>query len=316
MRRILLTGATGLLGQYLVSLAGADTASGNRWLLLSRDAEWGGKVRSPPFSSSSLDLTDARALRLSVRKFCPEVVIHTAAHTDIDACEDNPASCQQQNTEAVKALLAAVADRDVFFIHISTDFVFSGDRGPYREEDEARPINAYGHSKWLAEDAVRDSRLRSAVLRTSLLYGDPPYFSRPNFFVWIREALRRGGMLRMVCDQYRTPTYAKDLARVCHALVGRQQTGVFHIAGEALLTPYEAATRVRSLLLAAPKDALEYGSGGITPVSAASFHKNGAPRPVHSGLSIEKAKKHLNYEPTPLHQAVRELLQAAHRYPL
>lgn len=302
MRRVLLTGSAGLLGQYLVALAEERGPSEERmqWLLLSRRPVWGEVRFSCSFLFDSFDLADAYLFDRLLRSFRPHVVIHAAALTDVDLCTLDPARANKQNVAIVTEMLSAMEMHipDAFFIYLSTDFVFSGKHGPYGEDDVTDPINAYGQSKQCAERAVQASALRSIILRTALLYGAPPYFRRPNIFFLVYDALQHGRVLRMINDQYRTPTYAQDLAKICYSLAKKEITGLFHVAGKEILTPYGMAQCMASCFPS--------GRGEILPISTAEYETR-TPRPLHSGLLIDKAVRCLGYTPTHCAGATRAI---------
>ncbi len=172
---------------------------------------------------------------------------------------------------------------------MSTDFVFSGENGPYKENDPREPVNFYGKTKKLAEDLVQESGLDWSIVRTILLYGKADSIKRSNFIYWVKENLEKGQTIRVVNDQIRTPTYLPDLCSAILQLVEKKQRGIYHISGQDVVSPFEMATKVA--------DHLRLDKKWLIPVDASTFSQPGK-RPLKTGFIIEKARRDLGFHPT------------------
>src|SRR5690606_32602306 len=143
----------------------------------------------------------------------------------------------------VSYLNEAAEQIGAFFLHLSTDFIFSGNEGPYDENGIPAPVNYYGESKLLAEEIVRNSKTKWAIARTVLVYGIVPDMSRSNIILWVKGSPESGKSIQVVDDQWRTPTLAEDLAMGCYLIVKNQSKGIYNISGGDMLTPYEMAIK-------------------------------------------------------------------------
>ncbi len=282
-KKILLTGANGLLGQKLVALLHPHTSF--ELLATSRGAQ---RLSDQSLPYQSLDLCDAEAVAKCLASFRPDYVIHTAAMTNVDACELDQAECWQQNVEAVSHLVQACETQKSFLLHLSTDFIFDGSAGPYREEALPSPISYYGESKAAAEKIVQESNLEWAIARTVLVYGLAEDISRSNIILWVKKSLEEGKKIQVVDDQWRTPTLAEDLAQGCLLIVEKHQKGIFNISGAEMMSPYDIAL--------ATADFFELDASLISRADASTFSQP-AKRPPKTGFIIEKAEKMLGYQP-------------------
>ena len=283
--KLLVTGSNGLLGQKLVALLCQQP--GVELLATSRGAN---KLASryPNVRFLPLDVADAAQVRQVLAQEQPTHVIHTAALTNVDECELNQADCWRQNVTAVGHVVDACAAHDIHLTHLSTDFVFSGAAGPLAEEATPGPINFYGESKLAAERLVQASPGRWAVARTVLVYGVAHNYGRTNLVLWVRDSLRAGKAIKVVSDQWRTPTLAEDLAQGCWLLARQGAQGLYHLSSDEMLTPYDMALRV----------ARYFGldAGLIEKVDARTFSQP-ARRPARTGFLIDKARRELGFRP-------------------
>jgi dTDP-4-dehydrorhamnose reductase len=294
--KMLITGANGLLGQYLIAALEGSPAL---VLATGRGAK---RFREPVregFSYRELDITDPAQVEEVVSGFRPDVLIHAAAMTAPDACELDPRQCREVNVVGTSHLVGAAERIGAFFLHLSTDFIFDGEAGPYREEDLPSPLNTYGQSKLEAEEVVRDSHLPWAIVRTVLVYGNTFGATRTHFISWVRDNLVRGERIRVVSDQVRTPTYAGDLARGVLLVAGKKAEGVFHISGRELMTPYDMA------MAACGQLGLDHRL--MERVNASSFTQP-ARRPLRTGFVIGKAEKELGFAPLSFEEGLARML--------
>lgn len=199
-------------------------------------------VESKLVNPVKLDLTDLSAARTLVRDVRPDVIIHMAAYGDVDGCERNKSYAWLVNVEATKALVKASREYSVkYFIYLSTDYVFDGKRGNYREDDTPNPVNYYGLTKLVAEEVVRAGTNKYAVVRTSAIYGLG--MGRKNFGKFLIEALSKGERVRALIDQWLSPTLNTLLAKAISEILERGLEGTYHVAGERV-SRYEFAVRL------------------------------------------------------------------------
>lgn len=282
--KILITGSNGLLGQKLVKLI-----SGNGVDQLIATAR--GKNRLPTaegYEYISLDITNRQEVLEVMCNENPDVVIHTAAMTNVDTCESEKETCWKLNVDAVDYLIEACEAVNSFLIHLSTDFIFDGLDGPYDENAVANPINYYGESKLAAEKLIEASKIDYAIVRTVLVYGIAHDMSRSNIILWVKDSLEHGKEIKVVDDQLRSPTLAEDLAMGCYLIAQQKATGIYNISGKDLLTPFEMAIKTA--------DYFGLDTSSMERADASTFSQT-ANRPLKTGLLIEKAISKLGYNP-------------------
>ena len=283
--KVLITGSNGLLGQKLVALL--PQKPGVALVATSRGANKLAGLH-PRLRFVPLDVADAAQVRQVLAQEQPTHVIHTAALTNVDECELNHAACWQQNVTAVGYLVEACAALNIHFTHLSTDFIFSGEAGPLAEDATPGPVNFYGESKLAAEQLVQASPGRWAIARTVLVYGVAHEYGRTNIVLWVRDALRAGKAIKVVADQWRTPTLAEDLAEGCWLLAQHSAQGIYHLSGADLLTPHAMALQVA--------DYFSLDKTLIEQVDAHTFSQP-ARRPARTGFHIDKARREFGYAP-------------------
>jgi len=296
-KRILVTGSNGLLGQKLVALL-----HDNPTVELVATSRGANKLADlyPELRFLPLDVTDALQVQQVLADVKPTHLIHTAAMTNVDECELNHEGCWEQNVTAVKNLVAVCEILSVHLFHVSTDFIFSGQEGPLAEEAVPAPVNYYGHSKLAAEQVVRAATCPWAILRTVLVYGTAHDYGRTNIVLWVRDSLQAGKPIKVVDDQFRTPTLAEDLAQGCWLAVQHHATGVYHLSSDELLTPYGMALRVAAYF--------QLDASLITRVDSSTFTQP-AKRPPRTGFVIAKARRELEYQPRTFEEGIALLAQ-------
>lgn len=282
--KILITGSNGLLGQKLVHKLSKDpeveliaTARGENRL-----------SNKEGYTYQSLDITDEKAVAEAISKFKPDSLIHTAAMTNVDACEADKEGCDKLNVDAVKYIADACNANNVHLVHLSTDFIFDGEDGPYDEEAEPNPVSYYGESKLKAEEIVLKSGLDAAILRTVLVYGIAEDMSRSNIALWAKGALSKGQQINVVDDQFRSPTLAEDLADGCILAAKQKAKGIYNISGKDQLSVLEIVQQVA--------DYWKLDKSLITPVSSKTLSQP-AKRPPKTGFILDKAIRELGYQP-------------------
>lgn len=293
--KLLLTGANGLLGQKLIALL--QNKKDVELLATSR-----GPARFPyqDISYQSLDIESREEVQQVIGSFRPDAIIHTAAMTNVDTCEQDREGCGRANVTAVEYLVEAAEEVQAFFVHLSTDFIFSGDSGPYSEEAEAAPVNYYGESKLASEEVVKKAKTPWAIVRTVLVYGITPGMSRSNIILWVKNGLENGKPLQIVDDQLRSPTLAEDLAEGCLLVARKKAEGIWHISGKDMLTPYDMAIKTA--------DFFGLDKSLINKTDSSRFTQP-AKRPPKTGFIIDKAAEQLGYQPHSFEEGIALLAE-------
>ncbi len=283
MTKILITGANGLLGQKLIQYYSKQSD-----IEVLATAKGANRNLPGKYDYVSMDITAQSEVERVFDIHKPNVVVNTAAMTQVDQCELDPDSCWKINVEAVSNLIAASEKNDSFLIHLSTDFVFDGLNGPYKEEDPTNPLSKYAESKLASERLMIESGIKHAIIRTMLVYGIVQDMSRSNIILWVKKSLEDKEHIKVVNDQWRMPTLAEDLAKGCALVAQKKAEGVFHISGKDMLTPYEMAIATANFF--------DLDSELIEEVDGSIFTQP-AKRPAKTGFILDKAKRELGYEP-------------------
>lgn len=290
--KILVTGSNGLLGQKLTALIGQDKS-----VNLIATAR-GQSVIAVQGEYYSMDVTDQAEVESVVSKTKPDVIIHTAAMTNVDHCETQREACWKANVTAVEQLVNVCEKYNIHLIHVSTDFIFDGSRGPLDENEKPAPVNYYGESKLAAEVVVQKSKLKWAILRTVLVYGITNDMSRSNIVLWVKNSLEQGKTIQVVNDQWRTPTLAEDLAMGCYLAAKKKATGIYNISGKDFLSPFDIAQKTAAFF--------KLDKSLIKATDSTQF-KQPAKRPLTTGFIIDKARKELGYEPKSFDEGIAVL---------
>lgn len=282
--KIMVTGSNGLLGQKLIhQLANRPdvtllaTARGNNRL-----------KQQAGYAYTSLDITDGPAVLALCQAWQPDAIIHTAAMTQVDDCEDQQAACWELNVTAVDHLIRASEAVNAHLVHLSTDFIFDGAAGPYDETAAPNPLSFYGKSKLAAEKLLLESSISYSIIRTVLVYGVAEDMSRSNIVLWAKGALEKGQPLRIVSDQFRTPTLAEDLAQGCILAAMKRAQGIYNISGKDQMSVLELVKRVAKYF--------DLPTDQISEVSTDTLNQR-ARRPLVTGFILDKARRDLGYEP-------------------
>lgn len=293
--RVLITGANGLVGQELVSLLSLHPD----FDVLATALDNSSRLPGGSFGYTPLDLTQHKDVRDLMINFTPDVVVNCAALTHVDVCEKDRKACWAVNVEAVENLARCCLQVGAKLVHVSTDFVFDGLEGPYNEEARPDPVNFYGKSKLAAENAIRKAGLSNwTIARTVLVYGTGHKLSRSNFVLWVIDQLSKGNKIRVVDDQWRTPTYAPDLAQGLHKLVRYDKRGLYHLSGREFMSVYEFAHKIASTF--------DLNASLIERIDSASLNQE-AVRPPRTGFIILKAETEFGYKPRALDASLAHL---------
>ena len=282
--KVLITGSNGLLGQKLLHKLRVD--KGINLVAISR-----GENRVSEKSGYiyfNLDITDNDEVERTIVKQMPDVVINTAAMTNVDMCEDKKDACDALNVNAVQYLANACQKINAHLIHISTDFIFDGEDGPYTEEDKPNPLSYYGLSKLKSEQLLQDHMVKWTILRTIIIFGIGERLSKENIVLWAKGALEKGDSLNIIDDQFRAPTLAEDLADACILAAKKKAYGIFNASGKDIMSVYEMVERIRKY----------YGldNTNLSRISTSTLNQK-AKRPPRTGFILNKAKSVLGYNP-------------------
>lgn len=293
-KKILITGSNGLLGQKIVySLLKRNDVS----IIATSKGENRLKNKNG-YTYEALDITLRDEVDTIIQKHSPDVIINTAAMTNVDACEFEKEACLKLNVHAVQNIIEAMGKRPCHLIHLSTDFVFDGENGPYRETDEPRPLSFYSGSKFESEKIVQQSEIKWTIIRTIIIYGIVDNMSRSNVVLWAKDSLEKKKTINVVDDQFRSPTLAEDLAEGCISAAMKGATGIYHISGKDIMSILELVYRVA--------DFWKLDKSLVNIVKSDTLNQP-AKRPPRTGFILEKAMKDLGYRPHSFEEGLKIL---------
>lgn len=280
MKRILVVGSNGLLGQKITTLF----SKSKYYDILNVSVEEKTFLDEKDLPYQQLDITKRSSVLKFIDTFQPDVIINTAAVTNVDLCETDRALAWKVNVSGVENLVYGAKMVGAKVIHFSSDYVFDGTNGPYSESDTPNPISYYGRTKLASENILKLSGIPHVIIRTMILYGIANQV-KDNFALWLANSLSENKQIRVVDDQIGNPTLVDDLAFAVLKIVEYDRSGLFHITGSELVSRYGFA-------LALAKK-FKFNKDLITPIKT-SILKQPAPRPLKSGLIILKAETDLN----------------------
>jgi dTDP-4-dehydrorhamnose reductase len=286
--KLLITGASGLYGSKL-----AQIALSKNYEVYSSDIQelsvYGNFVK--------LDISGKTQVDEAFKTIKPDVVVHAATLTDVDKCELNKELAWKVNVEGTKNIVEAAKITGSFLIYISTDYVFGGEKGRYKETDAPNPINYYGVTKLKAEEIVKTQK-KYFIARPSVMYGSTPSAGKINFALWIIENLRKGEHVKIVTDQWNTPTLNTNLAEMTLEVIERKLTGIYHLCGATRVSRFEFAEQIA--------DVFSLDKGLIDKVLSSQFTLP-AKRPMDSSLDTSKAQQTMQYKPLEMDMALKQL---------
>ena len=291
LKKVLITGSNGLLGQKIVynlrERKDVDlyaTALGENRL-----------ISQSGYNFISLDITDKVKVEKVIKNISPDIIINTAAMTNVDACELDQENCWLINVKAVEYIAQSAEKLGAHLLHISTDFVFDGENGPYSENDTPNPIHYYAESKLASENVVKEICSKWSIARTIIIYGITDNMSRSNLVLWSKGEIEMGNTINVVNDQFRSPTLAEDLAGGCISIIDKQAIGLYHLSGPKTYSIIDLVYQVA--------DFYNLDKSLINPVSSASLNQP-AKRPLVTGFDISKAQKDLDYNPVDFKEGI------------
>ncbi len=295
MKKILITGTNGLLGQKLVyNLIKREDVQ-----VIATSVGANRLLKKTGYVYESLDITSKTELEKIFSKYNPDVVINTAAMTNVDACETKQEECWALNVIAVQNIVNVLENSSPLergrgevkplLIHLSTDFIFDGEKGTeYLETDTPNPQSYYALSKFESEKIVQKSKINWAIVRTIIIYGIVDNMSRTNIVLWAKDALTKGQKINVVDDQFRSPTLAEDLAAGCISIADKGATGIYHMSGKETMSILELVYKVAEFW--------KLDKSLVNPIKSNTLNQ-AAKRPPYTGFVIDKAKHDLGYNP-------------------
>ena len=295
-KRVLITGANGRLGQELVR----QISQQRLYDLLATGRDSSLRLTSlESVSYTPLDVCNKRQIQSVLSDFCPDYVINCAAFTGVDASETQRNQCWRVNADAVRCLAKSCHHHGTHLVHLSTDFVFDGQCGPYREHDRPNPINYYGKSKLAGENAARAAGgEKLTIVRTNVVFGMAHGLERLDFVGWVLSNLHDQQNIHVFSDQWRTPTYTYDLATGILRLVHFQKNGVYNLSGREFMSMYEFSVLIAEVFDLDPT---------FIQSAVQATNPQAARRPPYTGLVTLKSETEIDYRPLPLKQALTHL---------
>ena len=285
MKKILITGSTGQLGNSL------GKVFKSRYDLVSTS-------RTKPNINTNyfLDITNSLLVKDMVSAISPDIIINLAALTNVDLCESNPDLAHAINFQGVKNLV------NVFkgpIIHLSTDYVFDGKLGQYKENDITNPINVYGVTKYKAEKILLEKSKESLVIRTNVLY-DYQSKAKSSFLNWVVDSLKRGEKIKVVDDQFNNPTWTDSISVVIDRAIKADLNGLIHWGDFDWISRYDFANKIA--------DKFNLQSNLIEPIKTEELNQV-APRPLNGGLDTTLAQDLLRLEPPQIDDCLNQIIE-------
>jgi len=275
MEKVLIIGGSGLVGSKISELFPEAFATYNT-------------THIPRKNTFKLDISDRDSLKFTLDKLEPDTIIVTAALTDIDKCEIHPEMATNINTEPFKYIVSFLKQKGGRLIQISTDYVFSGEKGNYSENDERKPINVYGKTKMEAEDIIINSGINFSLVRTSGIFGINESTGKNNFFTWIYNNLRAGNEIRLVTDQIYSPVLNSVLAEAIYEIYEREINEIIHFSSLDAISRFEFGKLVAEIFNLRKEHINPARMEDMTWI---------AKRPKNSSLSNDKALTNMSLKP-------------------
>ena len=285
MKKILITGSTGQLGNSL------GKVFKSRY-----DLVFTSRTKPNKNTNYFLDITNSLLVKDMVSAISPDIIINLAAQTNVDLCESNPDLAYAINFQGVKNLV------NVFkgpIIHLSTDYVFDGKLGQYKENDITNPINVYGLTKYKAEKVLLEKSKESLVIRTNVLY-DYQSKAKSSFLNWVVDSLKRGEKIKVVDDQFNNPTWTNSISVVIDRAIRADLNGLIHWGDFDWISRYDFANKIA--------DKFNLQSNLIEPIKTEELNQV-APRPLNGGLDTTLAQDLLRLEPPQIDDCLDQIIE-------
>jgi len=280
-KRIIIIGSNGMLGQSLTT-----------HFMFKQDVElmcasFEDESYFENLSYRKIDISSSKDVKSLIKDFCPDVIINSAAYTNVDGCETEKELSWLINVTGVENIVKYGRTCDAHLIHISSDYIFDGNNGPYIETEIPNPISHYGKEKLAGENVIKSGRIKHTIVRTNVLYG-ATQFGRPDFVKWVYDSLSEKKTIRIVKDQINNPTYIDDLSSAVSKIIEFNKEGIYNVGGSEILSRLDFTYKIA--------DYFKLDNSLITPIVTSDLNQP-AQRPLNSGLINLKAETELNYHP-------------------
>jgi len=283
MKNILITGASGLLGSELIkTLYPVYNVVGTT------KTGFSGNLKT-------LDITKKDDVDIFINNFNPSIIINCAAYTDVNKAEIEKKNARDVNVKGLSNLIKS-CNKKTKIIHISSDYIFDGEKGPYSEDDPTFPVNYYGKTKLESENILIGSNLDFLIIRPNVLYSDD--LSKNHFLSWVVNSLSQPEKINVATDQFSNPTYIPDLVQIISDSILLNFSGIFHIGSENSISRYDFANQIA--------DVFGLKKNLIIPVKS-SFLNQKAKRPFNSSLNCNKIQSEMNVELYPVEYGIRRV---------
>jgi len=280
-KRILVIGSNGMLGQRITEFYNKS----DKVELMCVSAEE--KSFIPEVQYKQLDISQKDQVKQVILNFFPDVIINTAAFTNVDRSETERETAWKINVGGVENIALYSWTIDAHLIHFSTDYIFDGKNGPYTEDDKPNPIGYYGRTKLASENSIRISGTRYTIVRSNVLYG-PSKYGRPDFVKWVINSLQNGERIQIVTDQIGNPTYIDDLVDALDKIIEFKKEGLYNIGGREMISRFDFTLRIAKYFSLDEKL--------IVPILTKELNQQ-AVRPLKSGLITIKAETEIGFKP-------------------
>ena len=281
--KVLVTGSAGLVGQQVVK----DLSNSHQVFSCYNESkpEYGDSVK--------MDLKNREMISSILTEKKPDIVIHLGAMTGVDLCEKEKTSATEINTKATEIIAKECSKLNSFLVYVSTDYVFDGNLGMYKEDDVTNPLGFYGKSKLEGEKVVQNFSTNWCIARTSTPFGLHP--TKKSFPMWVIENLQKQKQIDILIDQFTSPTYIPNLSRMLIEISERRITGIIHAAGASKISRYQMASMISAKLNL---------DGTLLKQISINKMKWVARRPKDSSLDVSRASSILNEKPQKIDQSL------------
>lgn len=240
------------------------------------------------------DLTKREEVKNLILEFYPDIIINAAAFTNVDLCETERELAWKINVKGIEYISEAARIIDAHIIHISTDYIFDGTKGPYNENDAPNPLSYYGRTKLASENVLKMSGILFTILRTNVLYGAPGN-GKIDFVQWVVNKLKNNEEISIVTDQINNPTFVDDLVRAINQVIEFKKYGIYNIGGREFLSRFDFTLRIA--------DYFNLNKSLIKSIKTEDL-KQPAKRPLKSGLITIKAESQFGFKPVSIEESL------------
>jgi len=286
--KFLVTGSTGLVGSQVVK----DLIEQNHEVYSCYN-----KSKPERGTPINLDLLNQDDLKNVIPKTKPDSIIHLAAMTNVDKCETQQDHAIKINSNATEIMAKQAAKQNIFFLYVSTDYIFDGKNGMRKEDDKPNPVGFYGRSKLAGEIALNNLASSHAIARTSTPFGI--HHKKKSFPLWVKQNLESKKEIPVLVDQFTSPTYVPNLSKMLIEIATRQITGIIHLAGATRISRYDLAELVA--------DKLSLEKKLLIPTKTDEMDWK-AQRPKDSSLDVSLATEILNEKPQTIQQSLTQFI--------